>query len=212
VTEQVVVVRGEGAAAARPDSVELSLTVSALEDTPEAALARAAERSEELSRVMDGSGVPADRRVTSGVMVRQQREYERQRWVDKGYLATASTVVRLDDPAVLGTLMREAAGRADAQIDGPWWRVAPDNPARAEACRLATADARRKAESYAEGLGLRLGSALSIREPGTADPMPRQAVLALRAQPGSSDAPQIQVDAGSLDVTAAVEVTFQLQT
>jgi hypothetical protein len=160
---------------------------------------------------MDGAGVPPDRRVTSGVMVRQQREYERQRWVDKGYLATASMVVRLDEPSVLGALMRDAAGRADAQIDGPWWRVAPDNPARAEACRLATADARRKAEAYADGLGLRLGSALSIREPSTANPMPRPAALALRAQPAVEGA-EIQVEAGSLDVTAAIEVTFQLQT
>ena len=209
-TDQVVVVRGDGAAPAKPDSVELSLTVSALEDSPDAALARAAERSEELSRVMDGAGIPADRRMTSGVMVHQQREYERQRWVDKGYLATASTVIRLDDPTVLGTLMRDAAGRAQAQIDGPWWRVAPDNPARAEACRLATADARRKAEAYADGLGLRLGSALSIREPGTMDPAPRPGALALRAQ--AADGAEIQVEAGSLDVTAAVEVTFQLQT
>lgn len=207
----MVVVRGEGAAPAKPDSVELSLTVSALEESPETALARAAERSEELGRVMDGAGVPPDRRVTSGVMVRQQREYERQRWVDKGYLATASMVVRLDEPSVLGALMRDAAGRADAQIDGPWWRVAPDNPARAEACRLATADARRKAEAYADGLGLRLGSALSIREPSTANPMPRPAALALRAQPAVEGA-EIQVEAGSLDVTAAIEVTFQLQT
>jgi uncharacterized protein YggE len=211
VAEQVVVVRGEGTAPAKPDTVELSVTVSAVEDSPEAALQRAAERSEELGRVMDEVRVPADRRITSGVTVRQQREYERQRWVEKGYLASATTVIRLDDPVPLGALMREAAKRTQAQIDGPWWRVAAENPARADACRLAAAEARRKAEAYAEGLGVRLGSVLSIREPSGEAPVPRGMAMAARAQP-IVEAAEVGVEAGQLDVFASVEVTFQLQT
>jgi hypothetical protein len=211
VAEQVVVVRGEGTAPARPDTVELSLTVSALEASPDAALRRTAERSEALSGLMDEAGIPPERRVTSGVTVRPQREYERQRWVDKGFFAAATTVVRLDDPAAIGDLLREAIARAEAQVDGPWWRVAPDNPARAEACRLATAEARRKAEAYAEGLGVRLGSVLSIREPNGQAAVPRVMPMAARTQ-AMGDETEIGVEAGHLDVSASVEVTFQLQT
>jgi uncharacterized protein YggE len=116
----------------------------------------------------------------------------------------------LDDPAPLGALMRESVKRTQAQIDGPWWRVAPENPARAEACRLATAEARRKAEAYVEGLGARLGAVLSIREPAAEGSMPRMA-LAARAQPMAEGA-EVTVQAAELDVFASVEVTFQLQT
>lgn len=209
--EQVVVVWGEATAAARPDTVELSLTVSAQDGSPDSALRRAAERSEELGRIMDEAGIAAEARVTSGLTVRQQREYEKQRWVDKGYLAAATTVVSLEDPGTIGVLMREAIARTEAQVAGPWWRVAPDNPARIEACRLATAEARRKAEAYADGLGVRLGSVLSIREADTEAPSPRMAVLEMRSQ-SAGDGAAIEVAAGHLDVSASVEVTFQLQT
>src|SRR5439155_25596461 len=103
-------------------------------------------------------------RTTAGVSVREAREYERNRWVRKGFAAEASTTLRLTDPAVLGRVITEATARADARIEGPWWRVLPENPARLEACRQAANDARAKARAFAEALGAELGPLAWVHE------------------------------------------------
>lgn len=118
-------------------------------------------------------------------------------------------VTVLSEPNRIGRLMSQAVARARARVDGPPWRFKPDNPARAEACRQAATDARRKAGAYAGALGLRLGEVLKVAEPGTDhDPEAGLASALLRDAPGPTD---MQVRAGHLDVEATVEVTFALE-
>src|SRR5205085_2309199 len=70
--------------------------------------------------------------------------------------ASYSTTVRLRDPEVAARLLREAVEQVAARVlGGPSWRVRADDPARLEACRLAAADAERRATVFAEALGLR---------------------------------------------------------
>jgi uncharacterized protein len=181
-------------------------------DTADEALGRVAERAQTLDVLFDELGIPSASRTTSGVSVREEREYERNRWVNKGFAAEAGTMLRLTDPAVLGPLMTEATSRADAQLDGPWWRVLPNNPARVEACRQASEDARTKAQAYAEALGARLGPIAWIREPndrgGFAPQGPVFRAQALAAAPGQH--PDVPIEPGELDVQATVDVTFEL--
>ncbi len=63
--------------------------------------------------------------------------------------------------------MREAtAPSIGAQVQGPWWRIPPDDPARLQACRLAVDDARARAQAYAEAAGARLGTLVTIVDAG----------------------------------------------
>ena len=62
---------------------------------------------------------------------------------------------------------------------GPRWWIAPDNPARVEACRQAAAEAKRKAEAYADALGLRLGAVAE----NPAEPSPFGAAPRMRMAP-----------------------------
>ena len=121
--------------------------------------------------------------------------------------------VKLDDATLVGKLMREATNRSQARVSGPWWQVALDNPARAEACRQAAADARRKAEAYVTALGARLGAVASVAEPGLGRFEPnydRSDMMASRAQMADSDQP-VEVHAGDLDISAMVEVVFWIE-
>lgn len=192
-----------------PDQLEVALTVSAVEDSAASALTVAARLSGELVTVLSELAVPDGARSTSGLSVREEFERIEGRWARRGYRASNQVVVRLREPDRIGRLMSEAVARARARVDGPRWRFKPDNPARAEACRQAAADARRKAEAYAGALGLRLGDVLKVAEPGTDhDPEAGLASALLRDAPGPTD---MQVRAGHLDVEATVEVTFALQ-
>ena len=206
-----VSVRGEAVVRGKPDRVELSLEVSALEQSVDAALAETAKRSEALEEVLREVGVGPDDYTTTGVSVQEEREYEGERTVHRGYRARDNVVVRLSDPSAAGSLMRLAAERSAARIAGPWWRMDSDNPARAEACRRAAADARRRAEAYAQTLGARLGAILEINETegrlrGRYGRLPSSFALA-----ASGEEPEVELHPGNLDVAAEVDVTFALE-
>jgi uncharacterized protein YggE len=206
-----VKVRGEAVVSAEPDEVQLALNVTALEDSPERAMGEAARRSEQLEAILDELEIPKARRITSGISVQVEREYERERWRHKGYRASNRVVVRLEEASVLGRLINEATRRADTHLDGPWWRVAVDNPAREEVCRRAAAEARRKAQAYVEALGARLGEIVRVAEPGLDVRRSGEFAVAVQAAGAAPQGPEITVEAGELDITAAVDVTFRLE-
>lgn len=209
-----VTVRGEATVPAKPDEVLVAIEVNVLEGTAEAALSEAALRSERLEAALTSLSIPEDRRATAGVTVKEEREYERNRFVSKGYRATNRILIRLDDAAPLGRLIREATEQAQARVDGPWWRVKLENPARVEACRQAATEARRKAEAYAGALGAKLGAVIAVTEPGLARPRPTGEMGQMRALAATAvvaaPPPEVEVHPGELDVSAAVEVTFAL--
>jgi uncharacterized protein len=209
-SEPKVVVRGYAVVPGRPDEVEVGLTVTSLDDSADAALSDAARKSRQLESVLDELDVLKSARVTTGLTVHQEREYERERWRTKGFRASNEIKVRIDDPPLAGRLMTEATRRAEARIEGPHWRLRLDNPARAEACRQAAIEARSKAEAYAGALGLGVGEVIRISEPGVG--IGRQGeseVFAMASSSGPAD--EMVVEAGDLDVTAVVEVAFRLE-
>lgn len=204
-------VRGRAVVPGEPDEVRVSLTITALERTPEEAMQAVARRSEEMEAILGEVNVPRTGRSTTGVSVREEREYERDRYRHKGYRASNRVTVRLEDASVLGRLMNEATSRADAQIQGPWWQIRLDNPARAEACRQAAAEARRKAQAYAEALGAGLGEVVRVSEPGLETRTRGHEPMAAMVMAEPTSRPEVEVEAGELDVAAAVDVTFRLE-
>jgi hypothetical protein len=156
--------------------------------------------------VLGELGIAAEQRSSTGVTVREEFDYGDGKQVHRGFRAQNVVTVRLADHAVAGKLLQGSIEKAKAEVRGPVWWIAPDNPARIEACKRAATEARRKAEAYAEALGMRLGAVAEIREPaaGGASPMPR--TMALAASESSID-----VDPGELNVDAQVEVSFRLE-
>ena len=207
-----ITVTGRGKAAARPDRLELAVEVTSLEPSADRALNVVAERSAALDRILDTAGVPEDSRTTTGVSVSEEHSWEDEREVFRGYRSRNRFLVRLSDPSPVGELMREATQQTKAKIQGPWWKVEPENEAWVEACGRAAADARRKAEAYAESLGLRLGQIVRVKEARAREPFGYVPAGGMRmpstAPLGEED---LDVHPGSLDLTAAVDVTFQLE-
>jgi hypothetical protein len=203
-TEPTVTARGEAVVPGRPDEGIWTIDVSAPGAAADEALAEVTSRVHALHELLDEIGVEPALRSTTGVTVREEFDFVDGKQVHRGYRAQHTTMVRLHDPVLAGRVLQGATERAQAQVRGPAWWVAPDNPARVEACRRAAAEAKRKAEAYAEALGSTLGAVVEIREPSSAPaPLPRAMTLA------AADA-RLEVDAGELSVTARVEVTFLL--
>jgi uncharacterized protein YggE len=206
-------VRGHAVVSAQPDQVLLGVEVSYLDQTPEAALREVTTRSQTLEAIFAELSISNDRWTTAGATVHEQTEYDSNqgRQVHRGYLAANRIQLRLADAALVGKLMNEATSRASARISGPQWNVAPDNPARLEACRQAALDARRKADAYAAALNTRLGAIVSVAEPGIEPREPLGGPKRMMMAASADAAPELTVQAGALEVSAVVVVTFAIE-
>jgi uncharacterized protein len=203
-----VSVRGRATAFARPDEARCTLSISHVHTTAPTAIGEVTRRAEALAAVLDELGIAPGDRFTSSVVVDEQTEHRNGASVVVGQRASIRVEVRVRDTARVGRLVRDAVDRARAHVSPPRWIVAADNPAQLDAYRAAAVDARRRADAYAGGLGLRAGAALTVTEAG-ADALPVPAArLASLALP--SERAEVPVEAGDLEVSAAVTVTFAL--
>jgi uncharacterized protein YggE len=214
--DATIKIQGQGSAPAVPDGVRFRLTLSATRPRSDEALQDVTARSERLEALLTDLGIPDDARSTSGLSVREHREWvtettegaHRERSVHRGYEAQNSILVRLDDHAISRRLVPRAVEEADALVDGPWWHVASENPGHLEACAEAARDARRRAEAYTDALGLRLGAVRSITD-SVGTPWERPTGMML-AGGGRSAVEGIGLDA-NLELGATVTITYDIE-
>jgi uncharacterized protein len=200
-----VTVWGEAAVRTEPDEAVLWLTLTAVKETPGAALSDVAERGAALVTLLDRFGVAKADRSTTGITVEEEHEHTETGYRVVGHRATSQTSVRLADPDQVGQLASRSADELSARINGLRWLISLDNPVRLEAARQAAADAERKARAYAEGIGAGLGALIRLSEAGHAsEHIPIRAARAV----GYSQA--ISIEAGEQAVMASIEATFAL--
>jgi uncharacterized protein len=199
-------VLGRAQVSVPPDEASVAVTVESVRPGANEALADVAERARTVIALLDELGAGPAARTSTGVMVSEAGEHVDGTWQHRGYRASERLTVRIDDAEKIGRLLGAAVERAEARIDGPWWRVSPTNSGRAEALEAAAADARRRAEALAAGLGMRLGALVEAVEAGAASPGPRF-TPGLQAM-AVADVP---VEAGEATVEASVSVKFQLE-
>lgn len=183
------------------------MSLSALKPTAAHAFKEVSTRSSMIEDIFNRLGVDKARWTTQGVSVRKERDWVKDRYVDRGHRATNQITVNLDDFALAGKVIQATTEDAGASIDGPWWKIALDNPARTNACRQAAVDARRKAEAYADALGLRLGKVLSVTEAGLEEYRERSG----NAMVLYDAAPELTINPGELDISAEIVATFALE-
>lgn len=199
-----VTVRGVGLVRAEPDEAMLWITLTALEDGPGAALADVSTRASALAGLLDELGVAKADRSTSGITVAEEFDHTEQGRRSLGHRASSGISVRLTNPDLIGRLVAKATEDLGARIAGPRWLISLDNPVRLEAAREAAADARRKAEAYAQGVGATVGQLIRLSEPGE-----RGAEMHFgRAARASIES--VPVEPGEHDVAASIEATFTL--
>ena len=202
---RTITVRGRGVAPARPTEALLTLEVAAVRPTAAEAFTEAASRNAALDALCERLAIGEQDRTTTSTSVHEYREGpdEPIKW-----RTSYSVTVRLHDFEVATRLLREAVVDVGARIaGGPWWRVGADDQSRLEACRLAAADAERRATVFAEALGLRRGRVVRAVEVGASD-------LGEEIPGRASFAPldfEAELRPGTAEVSAAVDVAFELE-
>lgn len=205
-----VTVRGTAAASVIPDRAELSLEVSHRAKNASAALSHVAERSQQLVAMLETRGIGRSDWATEGVHVGEDYEWKNNQHVMVGYKASTAVTVTLRDIDSVGGVIRDGVETAAASVRSLTWAIDRTNPAQHALLAEAAVDARRRATAYTEALGLRLGEVEVISEaplrPG-AEPVPKlDAMVAMSDAVGR--APEVQVSAGLIELTAEVHVQF----
>ncbi len=205
-----ITMSGLGTVSVPPDRVDVRLEVVGEDRDKGRAYDQAARRSNSLIALLDEMQVPAQRRITTGIWV--NRRYDGRR-LPEGYRAQATVQVRMDADGPLGTLISRALTEAEANVDGPYWSVSSRSPQKLEAVRRAAADARQRAEVCAQTLGLALGRPIRIQEHGDGLFPPGSMLARGRgkmAHAAAAGPSELDVESGSVLLTAAVTVTFLL--
>jgi uncharacterized protein YggE len=200
-----ITVFGYGEVSVPPDEARVDLSVRTVAATPGEALRNVAERARALVQLLDELEIPPEKRSTSGIWVDEVEPYA-EGGRDGGYQASERLNVALPTESV-ATLLDAATSRADAHVEGPRLVIAPDNPARNQALRVAAENAHARAESLASGLGMRLGSVVEAHEGGTAYPTTQTAGFGPLA-PLPVEPP---IEASRATVVAAISVTFEVE-
>lgn len=171
-SKPTVTVRGVGIAPVRPDGARVVLTVRHRAAAADEALGEAARKAQALENLFVQLGIDEERWVTAGLGLEEWTEWDEasRREVRHGYIAMSRVVMTLPDTDSLGKLLAEAVALTEAAVEGPRWDIAPENPAHDESRRQAMADARRRANAYAEAAGLVLGPLLEVVEVGAEHP------------------------------------------
>jgi len=201
-----VSVTGEGAVFREPDIAVLRLGVSTRGTTAAEAMSANSESMRRVFATTESLGVAAADMKTSRLTI---NPYYRQalgedggrRSVIDGYEAGNALRITLREVDDVGAVIDALVAAGANQVDGLDFGVSDLEEARDEARAAAVADARRKAELYADAADVDLGDVVSISEFSTSGPVPVVRMEAAMAVP---------IAAGRNEISASVVVVWEL--
>ncbi|MBM3488279.1 MAG: DUF541 domain-containing protein [Alphaproteobacteria bacterium] len=199
-----ITVIGAGSVTVAPDMAEITLGVVAEAPAAAAALAAASEAMAKLFQRLNALGVAPRDIETQGLSVVPRYEPSpRGRGAVAAYEASNTIQIRLRALDQAGPIIDQLVADGANRVHGIRFTIADPAAALDEARRRAMADARRKAELFAAGGGVKIGRVLAITETGAASPRP------VFAQARAAEA--VPIAAGEQALHASVTVVYALE-
>jgi len=197
-----VTVSGTGRVPVRPDVLVARLGAEVVAGSVQDALDRCSAALASMAAALREWGVADADLGTAGASVYAAHD---QHGNQRGWTATQQLNAKLRDIGTAGDLVSKAIAAAGdaARLHDLSFEVADDTKPRAEARRLAFADARAKATLYAELAGRELGAVHAVAEVNGGVGPVREYDGGFMAMGKAASMP---VEAGSLDIAVAVTV------
>jgi uncharacterized protein YggE len=200
-----ITMTGHGEVKAVPDIAIVNAGVTINASTAAAALSANNARMNQLFDALKKLGIPDRNIQTTGFSVSPQYSNGDSNSPRRltGYQANNQVTVRLTDVSRTGSAIDTLAGAGANQMYGIGFDIAAPAPLLEKARGQAIADARTRAQTYAQAAGVTLGPVLSISEGnGEASPRPLYRAMALAAP--------VPVAPGEQSVTADVTVVWEI--
>jgi uncharacterized protein len=200
---QGITVTGTGKVTGTPDTLRLSLAVTATAASIDQALGSANATMATVQKSLRGNGVNAKDLQTSGLSI--QPHYT-PKGVPSGYDVSENLAARLRDLTKAGAVLSDAvaAGGDAVRVDGVTVALDDTSGLVGGARTAAMDDAHTKAAQYAAAAGRQLGQVVSITDVVSAP----QGVGYPMAQAARSAASDVPIQAGSEDVSVDVTVVY----
>jgi uncharacterized protein YggE len=210
-------IEGHGEVMGTPDTAFVTSGVTSQGTTAREALDANTLAMNELIATLKAAGIESRDIQTSGFSVNPNYVYTDAR-DDKGYTLPPringyqvhnTVTVRVRDLPSLGSVLDKAVTVGANTINGVSFSVADPAKLYDDARKAAFADARRKAELYAEIAGLELEAIRSINERQDLGQPPRPYAMETAMYDRAASAP-VPVEAGELTFSVNVSVTWEL--
>lgn len=205
----VVVTMGESLVNAAPDRAWISISAESRAGTPREAQRRNTVAMTPVLDKLRGAGIPADAIRTVSYDLQQEFDFINNRRVSKGYVARNSVDVRVDNVERVGELLEIAVGSGATSVGGLRFDLKDRAKLEREALRLATADAKSKAEAAAEGAGMIIDRVVRIESQGVSSPPIAMRTFAMKAE--AAQANDVPISVGQIEIRAQVTLTASLK-
>lgn len=197
---------GSATAKAAPDMADISAGVTSDAPTAAAALAANSAAMNRVFAALDRAGIARKNVQTSSFNVSpvyaSRTPSEPQRLT--GYRVSNEVHVILDDVAKVGATLDALVAAGANQMNGLNFSIKDPAPLLARARADAVADAKLRAQQYAQAAGVTLGPIRSISENGGEPPRPMYRVMAMAAAPAP-------IAAGEESINAGVTIVWEIQ-
>lgn len=207
-------VSGQGKVQGEPDIASISLGVNTLAPTVAEARTQAATSLKAMIDSMKANGVAEKDIQTSQLSIYPEYNYmEDGRQELRGFRVQNTVTATLRDIDKTGEVVDDAvvAGGNDTTINGISFSIENPDDLKKQAREKAVADARARAETLASAAGVTLGDAITISESSYAEPVYYDGFARDAAAPQTGGGPATPIEAGQLDVTVDVSITWGIK-
>jgi uncharacterized protein YggE len=206
---RTIIVTGAGEASKTPDMAFLTLGVESDGATASEALRKNSAQMEATIKTLRDAGVDKKDIQTSNLSVGARYDYSREGQAPRliGYQATNTVSVKLRNLEKAGGVIDKAVASGSNRLDSISFGFADPKPLLNEARKAAVADARERANLYAEAAGVNLGDVLQISDSFTHSPGPIP--IATRADFAKAEA--VPIAAGEQAISASVTIIYAIK-
>lgn len=205
-SERTMPLSGVGAVVAVPDMAVISVGATHQAKTAKAAMGAVNKVSGAMLDVLQAAGIDATDMQTSRLSL--SPVYDRRSREDGGptlvgFSASNQMTVRVREIDQVGVVLGELVAAGANDMGGIRFELSDPGPLQDEARKLAVADARARAELFAQAAGVRLGRIMTISEAGGSVPRPEMMRAAAMAD-------AVPVAAGELAIRSQVNIVWEL--
>jgi len=204
-------VTGVGEATAAPDMATVTLGVVSEAETAAAALAQNSATVSELIAALKDEEIANRDIQTANFSIQPKIVYPERTRTDPGeprivgYTVNNSLIVRIRDLERTGAILDRMVSLGSNTVSGIQFGVAEPKPVEERARKAAVADARARAELYAEAAGVALGGIVLIAESGAEAPRPVP-----MARTTMAEAMPVPVQGGELTFSSRVSIVWEI--
>jgi uncharacterized protein YggE len=204
-----VVTTGEAIVKVAPDRAFVTVQAESRARNPKDAQKENADAMNAVMQKLRSARLPADAIRTLSFNLQPEFDYRDGKQTLRGYLASNTIEVRLDDITRVGEIVDLSVGSGATSVGGVRFDLKERDAVERQALRQAVADARARADAAAAGAGQSIVRVLRIEEQRTTFQPPRpMAMMRMEAQ---ADAAPTPVAPGEIEIRANVVLTAQLK-